>query len=168
MYAPMRRKDRQLEKSEALKILYGAQYGVLSMVQPSSLPYGVPLSFIVIDESIYFHSAKTGQKADCLRHQPRASFCAVDGVQAVFDKNFTTYYESAIVFGSVHLLDDEDDMLEKNEALSQLCRKYLPQHMDKADAYIADSYDQTAVYRLTIEHITGKAKRPDAMRPAAE
>ena len=70
----MRRQDRAIAKEEALRLLEQGEYGVLSTVGPESQPYGVPVSFCVIGDSIYFHSAVEGHKIDALQapHQELA------------------------------------------------------------------------------------------------
>lgn len=154
---PIRRKDRATPLSDAWDLLDRGEWGTLSTVGSDGQPYGVPLSYVVMDQSIYFHCAQGGHKIDNLDAAPRASFCVVGATQPVFVTNFSTWYESAIVFGSVRTVEDED---EKTRALYRLVEKYLPDHRDQAESAIRKSFGRTRVLALSIDHLTGKAKRP--------
>ncbi|MDL2330137.1 pyridoxamine 5'-phosphate oxidase family protein [Desulfosarcina sp. OttesenSCG-928-A07] len=152
----MRRKDRAVSRDEALGILVAGEYGVLASADKNGQPYGVPLSYWVSGENIYFHCARKGHKIENIRANPKVSFTVVGKVQAVYDKNFTTCFESVIVFGKVGEVVDRD---EKFSALYGLAEKYLPEHLDKAADAISDSFDRTAVYAMTLTEISGKAKK---------
>lgn len=156
MYREMRRKDREMPYEKAEELLNKGEFGVLSTVGADGQPYAVPISYVVKNGSIYFHCARTGQKLDNLFHEPRICFCIVGGTCPVYEKNFSTYYESVIVYGKASKVEDH---AEKTDALMMLARKYLPDHMDKAPADIARSLDLTAVYRISIDRLTGKEKR---------
>jgi nitroimidazol reductase NimA-like FMN-containing flavoprotein (pyridoxamine 5'-phosphate oxidase superfamily) len=153
---PMRQKARQLSSDEALAILNNAEYGVLATADAEGQPYGVPLSFIVKNGHIYFHCALEGHKVDNLNLNPRASFTVVGRTKPVFDKNFTTYYESVIVFGNVEKVEDDE---LKYSILYELSARYLPEHMEGAEPMIRNSMPITAVYALSMDVITAKAKR---------
>ncbi len=56
----MRRIDREISEHEAVELLHKAEYGVLSTVDKSGQPYGVPLSYVYKDNAIYFHCAVDG------------------------------------------------------------------------------------------------------------
>jgi hypothetical protein len=51
----VRRKDRGIGTREAIEILDSAEYGVLSTVDKDGQPYGIPLSYVYKNNSIYFH-----------------------------------------------------------------------------------------------------------------
>lgn len=150
----MRRSDRSISSAEALTILQRAEYGVLSTVGEDGLPYGVPLSFVLIDQALYFHSALEGHKLDNLSTQPTVSFCVVGNTQ-ILPARFTTAFESVIVqakasevFGS-----------EKQAALEALIDKYSTEYKTEGLAYIEKAQLKTRVIRLAIESMTGKARR---------
>lgn len=153
---PMRRKDRQLPRQEAMELLQRGEYGVLATAVPEDGPYAVPLSYVVVQSKLYFHCARAGHKLDNLRQDNRACFCVVGRTQPVYDGDFTTYYESVLVFGRASRIEDRT---EKTEALTALAQKYLPQHMDKAPGDIAASFEKTDVWAVAIEEVSGKAKR---------
>ncbi|MBQ7515587.1 MAG: pyridoxamine 5'-phosphate oxidase family protein [Schwartzia sp.] len=151
----MRRQDRQLSEAAARQLLEEGEYGVLATVGEDDWPYGVPLSYVYDDGKIYFHGATAGQKADNLRHQPRASFTVV-GATHVLPAKFSTAYESTIAFGVVRPVPPE----QQAAALLLLARKYCYDYMDRAESYARESVGNVGVYCLEIQHLTGK-KRPE-------
>lgn len=155
-YRPVRRKDRLMPEEDTLALLERGEYGVLATVTPGGHPRAVPLSYVVLDGDLYFHCAKQGEKLDDLAHQPLCSFCVVGETQPLYDTNFTTRYESAVVHGEAFPVENEE---EKRRALLALVKKYLPGHLDKAPADIEASLLATAVFRIVPARVTGKARR---------
>lgn len=156
MYREMRRKDRTLDEADTKKLLRDCEYGVLASVGADGLPYAVPLSYVLHRTDIYFHCANEGHKIDNIAHNPHICFAVVGETEPVYDQDFTTYFESAVVFGKASLVTDRE---EKESALFALCEKYLPMHMEKAPGDIAGSFSRTSVYKIEIEHMSGKAKQ---------
>lgn len=158
MYRDMRRKDRQLSEQAAREILGRGLYGVLSTVGMDGMPYGIPISYAVEGDTIYFHCAKSGHKTQNLAHEPRASFCVVGGcVQPVFENDsFTCNYESAVVCGTVRLVEEPE---EKRRALLLLSERYFPACMDKAGDIVEQGLPHVTVYALTMERVSGKARQ---------
>lgn len=153
---PMRRKDRQIPEAEARALLEKAEYGVLASASAEGLPYATPLSYVFLEGKIYFHCARTGQKVENISAMPDVCFCVVGATQPVYDGSFSTFYESALAFGRACLVENTQ---EKTAALRALCEKYLPEHMDKADDDIAQSFARTALWCINVEYVSGKAKR---------
>ena len=156
MHSEMGRKDRALSKEEALAVLEKAEYGFLGTVSPDNEPYVVPLSFTVGGDKVYFHCARTGEKLDNITKNPSVCFCVVGPTEPVYETGFSTVYESCMVFGKAEEVTDET---ERREALLERARKNLPEYMDKADDAIAKTGKATAVYTISMDRVTGKAKR---------
>ncbi|MDL2220199.1 pyridoxamine 5'-phosphate oxidase family protein [Eubacteriales bacterium OttesenSCG-928-N14] len=153
----IRRKDRAMnDEAEMLQLLLEGEYGVLSTVGVDGLPYGVPLSYVLNGNAIYFHCAYEGRKIENIAHQPQVSFAVMGMAEAVYTQYFTTYYSSVLVFGTMTLVEEE---AEKVQALMMLAEKYLPEYMDRAPGDIAGSLAKTAVYRLDIDSMSGKQKK---------
>jgi nitroimidazol reductase NimA-like FMN-containing flavoprotein (pyridoxamine 5'-phosphate oxidase superfamily) len=150
----MRRSDRAISREEAMILLKQAEYGILSTVGEDGCPYGVPLSFALIGESLYFHSAMEGRKLDNLTNQPCVSFCVVGNTQ-VLPARFTTAFESVILSAKASEVFGN----EKQAALEALIEKYSAPFKTEGLAYIEKSQAKTRVIRLSIESITGKARR---------
>lgn len=160
MQREIRRKDRVLDEQEARAILERGEYGVLATVDAEGQPYGTPISYCVMDGTLYIHSASTGQKVDNLAAAPLACFTVVGPTEPVHSGNdFSTYYESCMVFGTTRLVTDD---VEKRASLMALAQKYFPQHTAKAGEYITRDWKRIAVYAIDITRITGKAKKKPA------
>lgn len=156
---PVRRKDCAIGADECLGLLESGRYCVLATTDDQGQPYAVPLSYVFWEGKIWFHCAHQGHKIENLKDNPRCSLTVVGDNQPVYYKDFTTWYESVVVFGTAEEICNE---AVKTEALLALARKYLPEHMDKAPGSIAASLSRTAVYAVSIKKITGKAKRKPA------
>ncbi|MDD2853386.1 MAG: pyridoxamine 5'-phosphate oxidase family protein [Desulfuromonadaceae bacterium] len=150
----LRRNDRGLTESEALDLLVLGEYGVLATVSADGAPYGVPLSYCVIDYGIYFHCALEGHKLENLTADNRVSFCVV-GATEVLPEKFSTRYESVIVSGRVTEVFDA----EKQRGLEGLVAKYSAGFRDAGERYIATDSHKTRVFRVEIDAISGKARR---------
>jgi len=153
----MRRKDRQLTEAEARVILEAGEYGILAMTDEEGNPYGVPVSYAVHGDAIYFHGAMEGHKTDCLLAKPQVCFTVV-GKTSVCPEAFSTNYESVIVFGTASRLEDEE---RKERGLRLLVKKYSPDFLREGEAYLTRAVRQTAVWRIQIASLTGKARRSE-------
>lgn len=49
----MRRKDREMDRKLGLKVIDESIYGVLSMVDEGSEPYGISLSIVMDENKLY-------------------------------------------------------------------------------------------------------------------
>jgi uncharacterized protein len=150
----IRRKDREITTRETIEILASAEYGVLSTVGKDGQPYGVPLSFVYKNNSIYFHCALIGQKLDNITDNPRVSFCVVGKTKVLPDK-FAIEYESAIAFG----LASEVYGNERYNALVWLLERYCLDFIEDGKEYIELKDKATKVIKIEISHISGKARR---------
>lgn len=59
-------------------------------------PYAVPISFVYLNNKIYFHSAKAGHKIDAIVKNPKVSFAVIDE-DTIVSKEYTTYFRSVVV-----------------------------------------------------------------------
>ena len=127
--------------------------GVLALMGDGGYPYAVPMSYVYDGEKLYFHCAKSGHKLDAIAGNPKASFCIVDRDQVV-PEEYTTYFRSVIVFGTMRIIEEEQ---EKRTAVEKLALKYAPE--DSAQnraAAIKKDWKPLCMLELTPEHITGK------------
>jgi len=151
------RQDRTLGLEEALQVLATADHGVLATVGDDGQPYAVPLNHVLAGNVLYAHSALRGHKLDNIAHEPRVSFCAIEGV-TVDASMLSTYYQSAIAFGPAELVADDG---EKFQALQLLVKRYCGTVSAENEAYVARLLPQTAVIRIRIDEISGKAHRKE-------
>ena len=155
MFKEMRRKDRAIEKDEAISFLKECTYGILSTISEDNTPYGVPLSYIYVNDVIYFHCALKGHKLENIEHNNNVCFTAVAQSDTLQDK-FSVQFRSAIVFGKCQKITDDN---EKVFAMTELLKKYCPDNLDAAIAFMNKAIKGTAIYKITPEHITGKMRK---------
>jgi hypothetical protein len=139
---------------ETFSILENGEYGVLSTVSANNEPYGVPVNYCIIDESIYFHCALEGRKIDNISHNSKVSFCVVGRTEVLPDQ-FATKYESCIVQG----VASESFGEEKQLALEGLLHKYSKNFVSEGLKYIEKLKDKARVFKIPIESISGKARK---------
>ncbi|CAH2032546.1 pyridoxamine 5'-phosphate oxidase family protein [Trichlorobacter ammonificans] len=150
----LRRTDRGMTEAEARELLERGEYGVLSTADAEGRPYGLPLSYCVLENAVYIHCALEGHKVRNMAANSRVSFCVV-GATELLPSQFATRYESVIVTGRA----DEVFAEEKQRALEGLVAKYSPQFLDEGSRYIAAMGDRTRTFRISIDSISGKARR---------
>jgi len=152
----MRRKDRQQDSAFAKQVLETAPYGILSMIDGDGSPYAIPISFALAGERIYIHGATEGKKLRLIGADGRICFTVV-GKTRLLPAQFSTEYESVVVFGTARIVTDEQ---ERHDGLMALARKYSPEFTQEAEAYIARARNETSVIRIDITQMSAKAKLP--------
>jgi len=151
-FRDIRRKDRMLNNEKARQLLETGEYGFLAMCGKNGYGYGIPLNYVPEGKSIYFHCAPDGFKLENIRNNNRVSFCVVGRTQ-VLPEQFSTAYESVLVFGRIICGLPED---ERRKALDLLVAKYSPGFTEISGTYINKSFHRTHILRLDIEHLSGK------------
>lgn len=154
MFKEMRRKDRSIDKEQAIKLLENGQYGVLSTVGENGYAYGVPLNYIYYSGNIYFHCAAEGSKLDNIAYNNKVSFCVVGNTEPVPDK-FSYRYESVIAFGHAAEVFNK----EKEDVLIALMQKYFGEFKEKEMEYVQKNGIKAKVIKINIEHLTGKERK---------
>lgn len=149
----MRRKKQALSQEECTSVLFRGTSGVLALSGDDGYPYAVPISYVFDGKRLYFHSAKSGHKLDAVRHNPKASFCVIDKDQVV-PEAYTSYFRSVIVFGTIRIVEDEQ---EKYRAIEKLAVKYAPDDTaENRREAIAREWTPLCMLEMTIDHLTGK------------
>lgn len=146
----MRRFRQTLPNEESEQILREMINGVLALTGVEDYPYAVPVSYVYDGQFIYIHSAIEGHKIDCLRNNPKISFCVIKE-DNIIPEEFTTYYKSVIVFGTISFITKESD---KIYALKALADKYSP-NID-SDGEIKKCLSHVAIIRISIDSFSGK------------
>ncbi|MDE5756490.1 MAG: pyridoxamine 5'-phosphate oxidase family protein [Clostridia bacterium] len=151
----MRRKDRQMPKEWAMEIVDKCEWATLATIDTDGMPYCIPLSIARIGDAIYFHCAREGKKIDCFNRNANVCISCVGNTHRP-DDEFTTKYESAMVFGNIsQVLEDK----EKIDALRAICQRHTPANMPNFDEAIARSLAITAIWKVTIDDIDGKRRK---------
>lgn len=150
----MRKTKRELSIDESLHILSKGEFGILSTVCSNGYAYGTPLSYVLINNAIYFHCATEGEKLDNIRKNPKVSFTVVGDTQLIPDK-FSTKYESSIVFGIASEIHSD----EKITVLKEIINKYSSGFEESGMKYIENAAHKTIIVKISIDKISGKASR---------
>lgn len=157
MFREMRRARQQTSEEEARQILEAGTSGVLALSGDDGYNYAVPISYAVDGSKIYFHAAPTGHKIDSIRRNDRVSFCVI-GQDQILPEKFTTCFKSAIAFGRMRIVENDDDP-EKRRGLDLLADKYSPT-VDSAEREKEMLKMRACVVLvLDIEHLTGKVAK---------
>ena len=157
----MRRAEKEItSRAEIDAILHGCTVCRLGFAVENE-PYVVPVSFGYDGRDLYFHTAKTGRKIDCIEANRRACFEVERDVELIRNPDqpceWSFAFESVIGFGTVHELTSDED---RERGLNRIMEHYSGRHW---------RFDQTAirgvrVWRLVIDSITGKrSERKDGL-----
>ena len=150
-FREMKHANQQLSNEEAIAILQRGKSGVLALHGDNGYPYAVPISYVYHEGKIILHGAPAGHKHELLARDNHVSFCVVD-LNDIVPQEFTTYFRSAIVFGTVRTVTDP---AEKQAALEAVGHKYSPNQNDLLP-YIGKYFDYVKVMVLEIDHLTAK------------
>ncbi len=153
MFRELRRKKQVLSAEENAKILKDGTSGVLALAGDNDYPYAVPISYVYDGEKLYFHCAGSGHKLDAIKRNPKASFCVIDQ-DLVVPEEYTSYFRSVIVFGTMRILEQD---MEKRAAIEKLALKYAPDDtQENRHKAIEREWKPLCVLELTPDHISGK------------
>ena len=154
MFKEMRRKDREIEETEIKEILDKGEFGVLSTIGEHGYPSIVPLSYVYIDNKIYFHSATEGEKLNNISQNNKVSFCVVSDTEVLPDK-FSTRFRSVVIYGVASEVSGE----VKDKVLYKIIEKYSKAFLEEGKLYIEKAKHRTKVIEIDIDKVTGKARR---------
>lgn len=150
-FREMRRAGQRLSDAAAEAILERGTHGILACHGDAGYPYAVPLSYVYTAGRIYFHSAKSGHKIDAIFGNPRVSFAVVDEDRIV-SAEYTSYFRSAIAFGSARTAEGE----EWTEAFMLLVEKYAGGRPEEEKASQVANCGRSLIIAIDIEHLRGK------------
>ncbi|MCI0708475.1 MAG: pyridoxamine 5'-phosphate oxidase family protein [Ignavibacteriae bacterium] len=163
---PVRRKNREITDEQWIKaMLHQSPYGAFALAN-NGLPY-LNVNLFVYNEKknlIYFHTAGYGRTRDTILQNPNVCFSVFEMgrlIPAPKAVDFSTEYKSVTVFGTATVVND---LTESTEALKMYFLKYGPQYQLGVNVSGFDEEDvrRTSVFRLAIEHWTGKQnKKPE-------
>lgn len=153
----IRRQDRVMPEDEARELLRTGEYGYLAMQAEEGGGYGLPLTYAWDAErhAIYIHCAPEGRKLRCLAAEPRVSFCIV-GHTHVLPEQFTTEYQSLLLFGTA---TTELDETERMHALELILQKYCAHMLETGKKFAKGSFHRTRAIRIDITAWSAKTKK---------
>lgn len=145
---------RELTNEDMIDIIKKEEYCVISTVGEDNVPYGFPMSYIYKDEHIYFHCALDGHKIDNFKNNKNVCLTFVGNTKLI-EEDLDTAYESVIVFGEVEEVIGD----KKVEILIDIVKKYAPNFLEKGIEEANRDSNITAIYKVSIEKMTGKIRR---------
>ncbi len=149
----MRRSDKEITvRGEIDDVVRGSDVCRLAFAVGDE-PYLVPVSFGYDGQSVFFHTAESGRKIDCIAANNRVCFEFERDVRLVShpDKpcSWSFTFESVIGFGTVDELTAPE---EKAQGLNEVMQQYSDKTWDFDPGILA----KTRVWRISIESISGK------------
>ncbi|WP_165062881.1 MULTISPECIES: pyridoxamine 5'-phosphate oxidase family protein [unclassified Adlercreutzia] len=154
----MRIAERELDTEEAWRILDAGEYCVISTVDEDGTPYGVPMSYVMMDKKLYVHTTNTyGHKLDNWHHDPRVSVTVATEVEPCFeDTFFTSRFASVIASGQIHRVED---IVQVRQALVALCMKYMPELKHEIGPAIEREINDTDIWEVAFDEVRAKGGR---------
>lgn len=125
-----------------------ARLGLVSMGEP----YVVPVNFVYLDGSVFFHCACEGRKHGALSSGGRVCV-EFDETLGTDVPGADTWYRSVIAWGEPLFVED---IPEKKRILELLCLKYLGKVRRITDTMA----EGTCVVKIPLEAVTGKENLP--------
>ncbi|OIK13289.1 pyridoxamine 5-phosphate oxidase [Bacillus sp. MUM 116] len=158
----MRQKGLECKDQEKIHLfLEQEKTGFLGLAD-GKMPYVIPLNYVWMDGTIYFHGAAEGRKVHIIAENATACF-TVSANQGTLTHpvpaKTDTAYMSVIVFGEAELVVDLDEAVR---AMQKMLDKYVPGYYEKAlssshvDKYRSSLGSRTAVYKIIPNEISAK------------
>ena len=148
----MRRTEREILDPEFMHQVLRDATEIYIALNTGAAPYILPVNYIFLNRSIYFHCALEGRKLDLLRADPCIGFSAAVDIKV---EETTTRYRSVCGTGKGELVDDPE---QKNEVLKAFAARYNAPCVFPVSAA---KFANTGIVRIRIETLTGKHSRPD-------
>jgi len=148
----MRRKDREITNIDEIEgIIKKAICCRIALVDKDE-PYIIPVSFGYEKDTLYFHSALEGHKAELIRNNNNICFEIDTDVEVIKGEKpcqWAMKYRSVIGKGKASILKNGE---EKAHGLSVIVKHYAESDF----SFSKSELDPVLVVRVDIERITGK------------
>lgn len=154
MFREMRRNKQGLSREEIQKVMARCTNGILACMGDDGFPYAVPLSYVYHNDTIYFHSAKSGHKIDAIINMPKVSFAVVDQDHVVSEA-YTTHFRSVIAFGKARIVTGDEWL----DAFTALVEKYSGNQPPEEKKREVQECKQSHIIAIDVMHITGKQSK---------
>lgn len=166
----MRRRDRSKNEEWIIEFLNKAPFASIATLH-GDRPF-INTNIFVLDEDnncIYFHTSREGRLRYNITDNAKVCLSTAEMgrlLPADTALEFSVEYKSAVVFGSVEVIEEEN---AAKAALQKLMYKYFPEHIPGKDyrEIVPEEIKRTAVYKINIESMSGKEKKVDDDFPGA-
>lgn len=149
------------DNKQVNQFLSFARTGCLGLTDGEN-PYVVPLNFIWMNNSLYFHGAAQGRKINLIQANPNCCFTIYEDYGTMINPipaKTDTAYMSVMLFG---VLEEVSDLNEATAAMQAMLDKYVPGYYDNSlsqshiEKYRSSLGSHTVVFRLTPSVCTAK------------
>lgn len=149
----MRRSERQIaDTGQMHDIIQASPFMRLALCRENQ-PYVLPLSFGFDGIDLFFHCADQGRKIDILQHNPRVCCLFEQGLTLKTVRSnpcaWGVAYATVIVQGVASQITDEATKLTALQCITD-------HYASNAPRVPADKIGHVAVWKITIEEMTGK------------
>lgn len=159
MNREMQKKDRQVSTQRAIEMLTESTEGTLAMHGDDGYPYSLPMNYIYMNDAIYMHSSDTGYKIDALKANAKVGFSVIVRSQ-IAPELFTTKYESVVATGNLEFVEDAE---ERQQVMETIVSRFSPGLEEGGMKFIKAAIHRTAILKINIREIKGKAFRADSI-----
>lgn len=154
MFREMRRSKQQMSVEEMNAVMSTATSGILACHGDEGYPYAVPLSYVYLEDKIYFHCAKVGHKMDAILKNPKVSF-AVVGEDTIVSAEYTSYFRSVIAFGHARLVEGDEWFM----GFKALVEKYSKDQPEEEKLKEIHGCGHSLIVAIDVVQITGKKSK---------
>lgn len=150
--------EREATFEDAQYILNHGEYATLSCVDEDGAPYGIPISYAMIDEKMYVHTGLgPGHKFENWERDNRVSIAVAIDLEPIYVETFfTTRYASVVASGTISRVEDS---VTARKALVALCMKYMSEAKAEIGGAIEREWDITSVWEISFDEVRAKAGR---------
>jgi nitroimidazol reductase NimA-like FMN-containing flavoprotein (pyridoxamine 5'-phosphate oxidase superfamily) len=155
------------DENKIAAFLEQAQTAFLGLAD-GGIPYVVPLNFVWLNGSFYFHAAEEGRKMDIMGRNPEACVTIGESYGTVphpVPAKTDTAYMSVMAFGAI---EPVPGLAEATAAMQAMLDKYAPGfHKERlasvhVERYVSSMGSKTAVFKLTARQLTAKESEKPA------
>ena len=153
MKREMQHAECLMTAEEAKACLQRENWGVLSVCGDDGFPYGVPMNYVWADGTVLLHcTSKKSHRLDALKKDPKVCFTVVP--EHTLDReNWTTAYQSVILFGTAEILSEKE---EKLAAMTAFMRALAPESLEAAFSACDPGGPDLVMIRIRPFYMTGK------------
>jgi uncharacterized protein len=161
---PIRNQARHCTDTHKIHhFLENAQTGFLGL-SSEDVPYVIPLNFVWLNNTIYFHGSGEGRKGAYIESNPLACFTVSESygtITSPIPAQTDTAYMSVIIEGS---LQSVTNINEATAAMQVMLNKYVPGYFERPlgkshlERYVSPSGSKTLIYKLPAATLTAKEK----------
>lgn len=163
----MRRNEFEItDQREIRSFLEGNAAGILSLTDKKNLPYSVPLNYVLINDTIYFHCAHEGEKINAINYCKNAQFTVFREYSFIPSYSTgnrtpcsaTAFFKSVFISGKVEPVDSNE---EKALVMNSFMKSFQPEGgfaALEAGPHSVKILDAVTVYKITAKKISAKFK----------